>query len=48
VVIIGGGIIGSSVAYHLGHMGIKDVVLLEQHSLTAGIDCYYPTKYEYV
>lgn len=36
VVVIGGGIIGTSVAYHLAHMGWKDVVLLERHRLTAG------------
>ena len=36
VVVIGGGIIGNSVAYHLAHMGIKDVVLLEQQQLTSG------------
>ena len=30
VVIVGGGIIGCSVAYHLADMGCKDVVLLEQ------------------
>ncbi|MEM6989171.1 MAG: FAD-dependent oxidoreductase [Myxococcota bacterium] len=36
VVIIGGGIIGCSVAYHLAHMGEKDVVLLERSRLTAG------------
>ncbi len=36
VVIIGGGIIGCSVAYHLADMGCKDVVLLEQSQLTAG------------
>ncbi|MBI4403459.1 MAG: FAD-dependent oxidoreductase [Deltaproteobacteria bacterium] len=36
VVVIGGGIIGTSVAYHLAHMGWKDVVLLEQDRLTAG------------
>lgn len=36
VVIVGGGIIGTSVAYHLGKLGIKDVVLLEQDQLTAG------------
>ena len=36
VVIVGGGIIGTSVAYHLGHMGMKDVVLLEQQQLTSG------------
>ncbi len=36
VVIIGGGIIGCSIAYHLGHMGCKDVVLLEKDELTSG------------
>ena len=36
VVIVGGGIIGCSVAYHLADMGCKDVVLLEQSQLTAG------------
>ena len=36
VVVIGGGVIGCSVAYHLAHMGCRDVVLLERHSLTAG------------
>ncbi len=36
VVIIGGGIIGCSVAYHLAHMGEKDVVLLERNRLTSG------------
>ena len=33
VVIIGGGIIGTSVAYHLAQMGWKDVVLLERDQL---------------
>ncbi len=36
VVVIGGGIIGTSVAYHLAHMGVKDVVLLERDRLTSG------------
>src|SRR2546425_11569099 len=36
VVIIGGGVIGCSVAYHLGHLGVKDVVLLERARLTSG------------
>ncbi len=34
--IIGGGIIGCSIAYHLARMGEKDVVLLEKSSLTEG------------
>lgn len=33
---IGGGVIGCSVAYHLARMGCRDVVLLERHQLTAG------------
>ncbi len=36
VVVVGGGIIGTSVAYHLAKMGWTDVVLLERHRLTAG------------
>src|SRR3954462_13761996 len=36
VVIVGGGIIGCSVAYHLAHMGWKDVVLLERDRVTSG------------
>ncbi len=36
VVIIGGGIVGCSVAYHLTKLGWKDVVLLERKQLTSG------------
>jgi 4-methylaminobutanoate oxidase (formaldehyde-forming) len=36
VVIIGGGIIGCSVAYHLAKLGWTDVVLLERKQLTSG------------
>lgn len=36
VVVIGGGIIGSSVAYHLAKMGWKDIVLLERDRITSG------------
>jgi 4-methylaminobutanoate oxidase (formaldehyde-forming) len=36
VVIIGGGVIGCSVAYHLAQLGWKDVVLLERKQLTSG------------
>ncbi|MBE7436483.1 MAG: FAD-dependent oxidoreductase [Anaerolineales bacterium] len=35
-VIIGGGVGGASIAYHLTKLGWKDVVLLERHELTAG------------
>ncbi|MDA0706229.1 MAG: FAD-dependent oxidoreductase [Proteobacteria bacterium] len=36
VVIIGGGVIGCSIAYHLAKMGWSDVVLLERQQLTSG------------
>ncbi len=36
VVIIGGGIIGCSIAYHLTKIGITDVVVLERKQLTSG------------
>ena len=36
VVIVGGGIVGTSVAYHLTKLGWRDVVLLEQGSLSGG------------
>jgi 4-methylaminobutanoate oxidase (formaldehyde-forming) len=35
-VVIGGGVIGTSVAYHLAHAGWTDVVLLERDRLTSG------------
>ena len=36
VVIVGGGIAGCSIAYHLTRIGITDVVLLERRQLTCG------------
>ena len=36
VVIIGGGVIGTSVAYHLTKIGMRDVVLCERRQLTCG------------
>ena len=36
VVIIGGGVVGCSVAYHLAHLGWRAVVLLERQRLTSG------------
>jgi 4-methylaminobutanoate oxidase (formaldehyde-forming) len=35
-VIVGGGVTGCSIAYHLAHLGWTDIVLLEQNKLTAG------------
>ena len=36
VVIVGGGIVGCSVAYHLARLGWKDLVLLEQTKVSGG------------
>ena len=36
VVVIGGGVIGCSVAYHLAKLGWKDTILLERDQLTSG------------
>ncbi|MGZ4761307.1 MAG: FAD-dependent oxidoreductase, partial [Ilumatobacteraceae bacterium] len=36
VVIVGGGVVGCSVAYHLARRGWTDVVLLERNQLTSG------------
>ncbi|HKB53332.1 MAG TPA: FAD-dependent oxidoreductase, partial [Ramlibacter sp.] len=36
IVIVGGGIVGCSTAYHLAELGEKDVLLLEQGKLTSG------------
>ena len=34
--VIGGGVLGTSIAYHLTKAGMKDVILLEKSELTAG------------
>ncbi|WP_088316768.1 FAD-dependent oxidoreductase [Kineosporia sp. R_H_3] len=36
VVVVGGGNIGCSVAYHLTRLGVRDVLVLERHELTSG------------
>ena len=36
IIIIGGGIVGTSVAYHLARRGVSNVVLLERRQLTCG------------
>jgi len=36
VVVIGGGIVGCSTAYHLGKLGWRDTVLVERHKLSSG------------
>ncbi len=53
VVIIGGGIVGCSIAYHLAKRGVNDVVLLERKQLTCGttwhaaglVSMLWPTPY---
>ena len=35
-VVIGGGVIGCSIAYHLAREGRKDIVVLERSKLTSG------------
>ncbi len=42
VVVVGGGIIGCSIAYHLAKRGISDVVLLERKQLTCGTTWHAP------
>ena len=37
VVVVGGGVIGVSVAFHLAEAGIQDVVLLERKELTLSL-----------
>ena len=39
-VVIGGGITGTSVAYHLAKAGWRDVVLVEKDELTSGSTCH--------
>lgn len=36
IVVVGGGVVGCSIAYHLTQLGIGDVLLLERHQLTGG------------
>lgn len=36
VVIVGGGVIGTSIAFHLAEAGVRDVVLVEQDALASG------------
>ncbi|HTG47690.1 MAG TPA: FAD-dependent oxidoreductase [Actinomycetota bacterium] len=36
VVVVGGGIVGASIAYHLTELGVRDVVVVERIGLTAG------------
>src|SRR5881394_4406260 len=40
VVVVGGGVTGTSVAYHLARAGWSDVMLLEKGELTSGSTCH--------
>lgn len=40
VVIVGGGIVGSSIAYHLTERGYTDVVILEENLVGEGATAY--------
>jgi glycine cleavage system aminomethyltransferase T/glycine/D-amino acid oxidase-like deaminating enzyme len=40
VVVIGGGVTGCSVAYHLAAAGVRDVLLVEKDELTSGSTCH--------
>jgi glycine cleavage system aminomethyltransferase T/glycine/D-amino acid oxidase-like deaminating enzyme len=42
IVIIGSGIAGASIAYHLTQLGRRDVVVLEQGALTSGTTAHAP------
>src|SRR6476660_10158682 len=39
VVVIGGGVIGASIAFHLAESGVSDVLLLEKDELASGSTC---------
>jgi len=53
VIIVGGGIVGCSIAYHLAKRGVSDVLLLERKQLTCGttwhaaglVSMLWPTPY---
>ena len=47
VVVIGGGSVGCSTAYHLAKMGAGKVVLLEKHKLTSGTTWHTAGKHQY-
>ncbi len=39
IVIIGGGVMGTSIAFHLAEAGVRDILLLEQAQLGSGSTC---------
>ena len=36
IVIVGGGVTGCSIAYHLARRGVRNVMILEKHFLASG------------
>ena len=45
VVVIGGGVLGCAILYHLSKLGIRKPLLLEKYQLTAGAyTCLYSSK----
>src|SRR5574341_439038 len=54
VVVIGGGVVGCSIAYHLARRGVRDVVVLEREAVgsgttskaAGGIRVQFPTETE--
>ena len=36
IVIIGGGVVGASILYHLSKLGCRDAIMLERSELTSG------------
>ena len=48
VVVIGGGVAGTSCAYHLAKFGWKDVVLLERDQLTSGTTWHAAVSYTHL
>jgi glycine/D-amino acid oxidase-like deaminating enzyme len=42
IVLVGGGIAGASIAYHLAQLGVRDVVVLEQGPLVSGTTSHAP------
>ena len=42
VVVIGGGIVGCSILYHLAARGVTDALLLERNELTSGATAKLP------
>ena len=36
VVIVGGGVTGASIAFHLAGLGVRDVLVLERNALASG------------